>query len=126
MPSTTLLRGFKVSVAVLDAFLVANGVDKTYGTPPFFDRHPDDDPISRFLFDKIVAATGKATAVDKTRFCIFIPSQEGHNASTVAYVAYAWVAVYAHREVDLEQDLPSEFPAGFDQLRDEVLEFNTE
>lgn len=122
--STTLLRGFKVSVAVLDAFLAANGVDETFGTPPFYKDHPDKDPISRLLVDKIAAATGAAAAaVDKTRFRVLIPSAEGHNSSTVAYITHAWVTVYAHREVDMERELPSELPAGFDKLREEVLGF---
>src|SRR5690349_1763323 len=43
MGSTTLVRGFKVSVATLDAFLAANNVYETYGTPPFYGRHPDKD-----------------------------------------------------------------------------------
>ncbi|KAN0068591.1 hypothetical protein V8E54_013315 [Elaphomyces granulatus] len=54
--------GFKVSVAVLDAFLAANGVDETNGTPPFYKHHPDEDPI---LYTKITKAGGTA---DKNKF----------------------------------------------------------
>lgn len=121
--STTLLRGFKVSVAVLDAFLVANGIDETFGTPPFYQDHPDKDPISRLLVNKIAAAIGLAAAVDKFRFRVLIPSAEGHNPSTVAYITHAWVTVYAHREVDMERELPAELPAGLEKLREEVLGF---
>lgn len=118
MGSSTILRGFKVSVAVLDAFLAANGVDETYGTPPFYQHHPDKDPISVLLYDKITAAGGTA---DKDKFRVMIPSREGHNLSPVAYVTYAWVTVYAHRELRLDDDLPVEVPAGFEELRNEIL-----
>lgn len=121
--STTLLRGFKVSVAVLDAFLAANGVDETFGTPPFYKDHPDHDPISRLLADKIRAAAPTTDPVDKTRFRVLIPAAEGHSPSAVAYVVHAWATVYAHREVDLDRDLPADAPPGFAQLRDEVLGF---
>lgn len=121
--STTLLRGFKVSVAVLDAFLAANGVDETFGTPPFYKDHPDHDPISRLLADKVSAASATTDAVDKTRFRVLIPAAEGHSPSAVAYVAHAWATVYAHREIDLDRDLPAGAPPGFAQLRDEVLAF---
>lgn len=53
MGSTTIIRGFKVSVAALDAFLAANSVDETYGGPPFYGKHPDEDPISKLPFSKV-------------------------------------------------------------------------
>lgn len=130
--STTLLRGFKVSVAVLDAFLAANGQDETYGTPPFSHHHPDQCPISRLLTAKITTfasgATTNVVVVDKTLFRVLIPSSEGHNPSRFAYVTYAWVSVYAQREIDLDLLLPREpasekRPAGFDELREEILGF---
>ena len=121
MGSTTILRGFKVSVPVLDAFLAANNVDETYGVPPFYKDHPDKDPISVLLYSKITASGG---TTDKTKFRVMIPSVEGHNQSTVAYVTYTWATIYAHRELDLEQNLPAEVPAGFEELRKEVLSFS--
>lgn len=36
-------------------------------------------------------------------------------------MTYAWASVYAHRELDLEADLPAEVPAGFEALRQELL-----
>lgn len=116
--STTLLRGFKVSIAVLDAFLAANCVPETFGTPPFYRDHPDNDSISKLLHSKILAFGGSANA---TRFRVVIPSRAPYNASRVAYVTYAWVTVFAHREVDLDKDLPAEVPEGFEELRQEVL-----
>jgi hypothetical protein len=74
MGSTTIIRGFKVSVAVLDAFLAANNVDKTYGAPPFYEGYPDKDPISKLLFSKVSRHDPDA---DKNRFCVLIPSIAG-------------------------------------------------
>ncbi|KAM0429626.1 hypothetical protein ACHAPT_006231 [Fusarium lateritium] len=119
MGSTTLLRGFKVSVRTLDAFLAANDVYETYGTPPFYKHHPDRDEISKLFYAKIRLAGGTA---DKNRFRVMIPSREGHNESSVAYVTYAWLTVYAHREV-LDEDLPTAVPEGFEELRREILSF---
>jgi hypothetical protein len=103
--STTLLRGFQVSVAVLDAFLVANNVDETYGTPPFYKDHPDHDPISKLLLAKIARFDEKA---DKTKFRVILPSVEGDDIATTAYVTYAWVSVEVHREVNMDLNLPAE------------------
>lgn len=116
--STTLLRGFKVSIPVLDAFLAANRVPETFGTPPFSRDHPDNDSISKLLYSRITEAEGSA---DKNRFRVVIPSRAPYNASRVAYVTYAWATVYAHREVDLENDIPAEIPEGFEDLRQEIL-----
>ncbi|ROV99916.1 hypothetical protein VMCG_06168 [Cytospora schulzeri] len=116
--STTLLRGFKISVAVLDVFLAANGVDRTYGTPPFYKDHPENDPISGLLYTRVTQAGGTA---DKNRFRVMIPSHEGHDNSTVAYVTWTWATVFAHREIDLDRDLPGEVPVGFEELRKEIL-----
>lgn len=120
MGSTTLLRGFKVSISTLDAFLYANGVYETYGTPPFYKDHPDKDEISKLFYARITQAGGTA---DKNRFRVMIPLMEGHDRSTVAYVTYAWLTVYAHREVLLDEDLPSPVPDGFEELRQEILSF---
>ncbi|RSL73902.1 hypothetical protein CEP54_000109 [Fusarium duplospermum] len=120
MGSTTLLCGFKVSIGTLDAFLDANGVDETDGTPPFYEDHPDKDEISKLLYAKITQAGGTA---DKNRFRAMIPLKEGRGKSTVAYVTYVWLTVYAHREVLLDEDLPIAVPEGFEELRREILSF---
>lgn len=117
--STTLLRGFKVSISVLDAFLAANCVPETFGTPPFHRDHPDNDSISKLLYSRITEITG--TSADQNLFRVVIPSRAPYNASRVAYVTYAWATVYAHREVDLENDLPAAVPEGFEDLRQEIL-----
>jgi hypothetical protein len=105
----------------LDAFLVANNVDETFGTPPFYKDHPDHDPISELLLAKIARFDEKA---DKTNFRVIMPSVEGDDIATTAYVTYAWVSVEVHREVKLEHNhLPAEPPKGFEELRSEILAF---
>ncbi|KAK4098478.1 hypothetical protein N658DRAFT_499336 [Parathielavia hyrcaniae] len=118
MGSTTLIRGFKVSMATLDAFLGANSVYETYGTPPFFAHHPDKDPISQLLFAKISEHDSDA---DKNKFRVLIPAIECAGRSRTAYVAYAWAAVRANRETKIDEDLPAEIPKGFEKLRQEIL-----
>ncbi len=118
MGSTTIIRGFKVSVATLDAFLTANDVDETDGTPPFYQHHPDNDNISKLLLAKISQHDSDA---DKNKFRVLIPSIEGRGRCKTAYVAYAWAAVMAHREIEMDEDLPTEVPKGFMELREEIL-----
>jgi len=51
-----------------------------------------------------------------------IPLRETYY-SIVAYVTYTWVSIYAHRELQLDKDLPIEIPVGFEELRKEILSF---
>ncbi|KAK3934460.1 hypothetical protein QBC46DRAFT_399723 [Diplogelasinospora grovesii] len=131
--STTILCGFKVSVAVLDAFLTANGLDETEGRPQYYPDHPDKDKISALLYKKIVSkaeaaaaggsGSGSTASIDKNKFRVMMPSTEGMQHSFVAYVTYAWFTVYAHRELRVDEDLPAEIPTGFEELRKEILSF---
>jgi hypothetical protein len=118
--STTIIRGFKVSVMTLDAFLAAHGVDETYGTPPFYCDHPENDPISTLLFSKISQHDPNA---DKNRFRVLIPLYESKPRFKTAYVAYAWVPVRTHREIKMDEALPAEIPKGFEELRQEILSY---
>lgn len=118
MVMTTLLRGFRVSVSTLDAFLIANGVDETYGSPPL---PPGNEAISLLLHSKL------GSDADPQKMArVIIPQRTGSNLSSVAYVAYAWVMAYAHREIDLDTDLPPHPPAAFEALRKEILGFSDE
>lgn len=121
--SATLLYGFKVSVAALDAFLAANNVDETFGTPPYLE-HPDHDPVSKFLLAKMARFDDKA---DKNKFRVVMPAIHPSDIAKTAYVTYAWVRVSASNdsacEVSLEHDLPAEPPKGFEELRSEILAF---
>lgn len=118
MVAVTLLRGFRVSVATLDAFLAANGVEETFGTPPFTDEHPDNDAISVLLHSML------GPDADPHKMArVIIPQRNDMNRSTVAYVAYTWVMAFAHREIQLDADLPAEVPPAFEALRSDILKF---
>ena len=80
----TLLRGFKVPIAVLDRFLVAYGVEETYGIAPRLEPGPLApllDPQSAFLRARLAAAGTASTsyppspALDGVR--LFIPNRRG-------------------------------------------------
>lgn len=116
MGLTAILRGFKIPVAILDRFLEANGVEPTYGYPPFYAR-TELDAGSKFLREKIAAVAGQ------TRTRIFIPQKQGHLQSTYAYITYAWVTAYAQRQLNLPEDLPGRAPPGFADLRSELLAY---
>ncbi|KAJ4397174.1 hypothetical protein N0V93_001398 [Gnomoniopsis smithogilvyi] len=120
-----IFRGFKVSVAALDAFFQANSIAPTMSIPPF---EPDegeqyDEPRSRqqmeFLSTRLQAAGGDAEAAAK----IFIPATEQHDRSRFAYVAYCWMFVYSQRRLQLDNDLPEAVPPSFDTLRQEIMGF---
>ncbi|ROV94230.1 hypothetical protein VSDG_05665 [Cytospora chrysosperma] len=119
MVAVTLLRGLKVSVSTLDAFLAAHGVDETYGAPPFTEDHPDKDAISVLLHTKL-----GPDADPQSMARVVIPQRRDMNRSAVAYVAYAWVMVFAHRQIQLDADLPVEAPATFEALCEEILGFS--
>jgi hypothetical protein len=115
MVAVTLLRGFRVSVSTLDAFLHANGVDETYGWPPL---DPATDATTVLLHSKL------GSEADPQKMArVVIPQRKAKNKSTVAYVAYAWVMAYAHREVDPDTELPLHPPSAFEALRKEILAF---
>ncbi|KAI0008623.1 hypothetical protein F4779DRAFT_586082 [Xylariaceae sp. FL0662B] len=109
MPYHTVLRGFKVPISVLDAFLSANGVGETSGYPPF----DSSDPAS----DLLRAKTGHP----KTR--LFIPHKKAYNNAAFAYVAYDWVMVFAQREIRLGEELSDEAPESFSRLRQDIMSF---
>ncbi|KAH6847631.1 hypothetical protein B0I37DRAFT_354352 [Chaetomium sp. MPI-CAGE-AT-0009] len=128
MGLTTILRGFKVPITILDRFFESNGIMQTWGFPPRYNRpplpgadRPALDPQSAFLRTKL-AATGGGGA--DTR--IFIPNRQGQARSTHAYVAYTYIMVFGQRQIDLAVDLPDRAPPGFAGLRSEILGFARE
>lgn len=100
----TVLRGFKVPLAVLDAFLLANDVYESEclcsGIPPFYDE--DDDQVTTLLRKKV------GSGDTKTR--VFVPAREGYSQATSGYIAYDWKIVFAQRRFD-DGDL-AEHPPG--------------
>jgi hypothetical protein len=112
MPTITVLRGFKVPVPVLDAFLTAHEVTETEGIPP---RDNADRVISTLFRNKMGAGAGDAR--------LFIPQREGYSRSTLAYVAYSWLHVYVQRRIIEDDDLLKIAPASFVKLRDDIMGF---
>lgn len=82
---------------------------------------PGNDDISMLLHSKLGSEADPQKMVG-----VIIPQRKGSNVSTVAHVAYAWVMAYAHREIDLDTDLPPHPPAAFEALRKEILVFRDE
>lgn len=135
MGLTTILRGFKVPVAVLDRFYESNGVTPTFGYPPTYNRIllPGDiddfsiqDPHSAFLRAKLAATPAGAADTRNQNTLVFVPNRQSMAMSTHAYVSYAYVMVFAQREIDVARELPDKAPAGFAELRSEILGFATE
>lgn len=112
----TMLRGLKVPLHILDAFLAANGIPEEHGrlcagSPPRYKN--DSDKVTTLLRQK----TGEHT---KTR--IFMPYKQSMDLSSNAYIAYDWFSVYVQRKV--KSDEPSQTPpAGFEALRKDILSY---
>ncbi|KAG7285415.1 hypothetical protein NEMBOFW57_010042 [Staphylotrichum longicolle] len=133
MGLTTILRGFKVPITILDRFYESNGVTPTFGYPPTYNRvlllpgDVDDfsiqDPHSAFLRAKLTAAAADTRSQNTL---VFIPNRQSMAMSTHAYVSYAYVMVFAQRQIDVAGELPDKAPAGFAELRKEILGFATE
>ncbi|KAK3901908.1 hypothetical protein C8A05DRAFT_15974 [Staphylotrichum tortipilum] len=134
----TFMRGFKVPIAVLDRFLVAHGVEETYGIAPRLEPGPlapPLDPQSAFLRARLAAAGTASTssastssppspALESVR--VFIPNRRGQADPAYAYVSHAFVMVFSQRHVDVAAELPERAPPGFAALRRDVLAYASE
>lgn len=113
MSVTAVLRGFKVPLPVLNAFLLANNIDESErlceGVPPFYNKV---DQVTTLLRTKVGGGDAK------TR--VFVPARMSFDSASSAYIAYDWIVVFAQRRLDdgVLADTP---PAGFEELRKEVL-----
>lgn len=111
----TVLRGLKVRVSTMDAFLIANGkrhgTDSSSGFVPFYDSGTPD---------RITALLRSKAGSDEILY--LVPSVEGHDRSSHVYVAYSYFHVYAQRCITTD-DPPDKIPEGFEKLREEILQF---
>lgn len=119
MTLTTILRGFKVPLRVLDAFLVANGIDYETerlcaGFAPL--SYNDDDQQSPNAVAQLLRT--KAGDADKTQ--LFMPYKMGFDLASHAYIAYDWIMVFAQRRIKPDE-LPETPPPGFEKLRRDIL-----
>ncbi|KAK3294335.1 uncharacterized protein B0H64DRAFT_184615 [Chaetomium fimeti] len=132
MGLTTLLRGFKVPIVVLDRFLAAHGIQETEHLPPHLFRGlggmsaatQQVDPQSAFFRARLAASNPDPTSLDSVR--LFVPHRRGQDPSAYGYVAYTFVMVFGQRHVDLAVELPEQAPPGFAALRREMLGFAAE
>lgn len=124
----TALRGFKIRTSTLDKFLIAHG--KPHGTnsgtiPPIYkydDNGNATDEISEVLRAQIEAVAGKSSS--PATVLLVMPSVEGHDPSSWAYVAYSYAQVYAQRHIT-PQDPSEQMPQGFEELRQDVLKYSS-
>ncbi|KAG7284955.1 hypothetical protein NEMBOFW57_009571 [Staphylotrichum longicolle] len=107
----TLLRGFNVPIVVLDRFLVAHGVEETYGIAPRLEPGPlapPLDPQSAFLRARLATAgtaspsSPPSPALDGVR--LFIPNRRGQADPTYAYVSHAFIMAESELFVLLTED----------------------
>ncbi|KAJ4405305.1 hypothetical protein N0V82_010339 [Gnomoniopsis sp. IMI 355080] len=117
MGMTTILRGFKVPLPILNAFLLANNINESEvlcrGIPPFYD-YDSVDNVTTLLRNKV------GDGDTKTR--IFVPSRMGFHFASSAYIAYDWTVVFAQRRLS-PTELDDSPPPGFEELRKEVLSY---
>jgi len=118
---TAVIRGFRVPVAILDRFLVANGLTETDGYAPFY--HGDLNDASKLLRAKLGGSSSSSSSSDDNKTRLFIPYRTSRHHSPFAYVAYDWLFVHAQRKLHLPEELPNTVPASFAALRDEIMGF---
>lgn len=121
MVLTTILRGFKVPVPLLDRFFAANGALPTFNQAPSYDRGIESTlhgPV-----DGQTALIRSRLGPDGQNTRIFMANRDHWDAATHAYIAYAFVNVFAQRGVDMEGELPGTLPGGVAALREEILGF---
>lgn len=115
MSTTTFLRGFKVPLPVLNAFLLANKIDESmmicFGIPPLYNKE-----------DQVTTLLRKKLSNEDTKTRIIVPSRNGFEHATSAYIAYNWTVVLVQRRLGPE-DFSDAPPPGFEDLRREILSY---
>ena len=107
----TALRGFKIPITALSAFLAAHSAKLNFGG--FIAPHER----------KALADFFKSILGEQVEAQVFIPQREGYSTSSIAYVAYTWVHIFVQREVH-PQDLLEEAPIKFQQMRIDMMELS--
>lgn len=75
----TRSSGIQVPFSIFDAFIAASDVDETFGDSPYYCEHPDKDPISKLLYDKVKGFDGNS---NETAFHAIIPNRQDHGPAT--------------------------------------------
>jgi hypothetical protein len=124
MGLTTLLRGFKVPIVLLDRHPASHGGGADGAHPALHLRcgrldastlpgFPTLDPQSAFFRARLSASNPDLDPASLEAVRLFIPYRGGWSRSAYGYVAYAFVMVYVQRHVELAAELP--------ELRREIL-----
>lgn len=116
----TALRGFKIRTATLDKYLIDRG--KPAGTnsatiPPYYDYDTNGNAT-----DEISEVLRASSSISSVLFVM--PSVEGHDRSSWAYVTYSCAHIYAQRHIT-PQDPDEQVPPGFEELRQDVLKYSS-
>ena len=98
-----MVKGFKVDVEVLDAFLDENGLWETFGTRPLPEQAEE---ITQLFKAKGVQGDVK----------VFVPHQIGYNNPNYMLVCFDWMLVYAIREFD-SGSLQKNMPPGLKEIK---------
>ncbi|POS75144.1 hypothetical protein DHEL01_v206459 [Diaporthe helianthi] len=116
----TALRGFKIRTATLDKYLIDR--DKPAGTnsatiPPYYIYDANGNATDEI--SEVLRASSSIASV-----LLVMPSVEGHDRSSWAYVAYSCTHIYAQRHIT-PQDPTEKVPKGFEELRQDVLKHSS-
>lgn len=124
----TALRGFKVSPETLDKYLAEKGnykgsdIGTTPPQYPFDERGAPSDKASNTLRKRVLAMGGDAK--DCSGILVIVPFVESQTSSCV-FVAYSYAFVHSQLLVTTAI-LPERVPRGFDELRQEILEYKSD
>lgn len=100
----------------------------TFGYPPSYHRIllPGEEHISTinpqpaFVRPKLTSTPADVADAANQNTHIFIPNRQRIAMCTHAYVSYAYVMIFARRQIDIISDLPDKFPPGFAELRRKI------
>lgn len=117
-----IIRGFRVSTRTLDSWFSSWGAPITDGLAPL--EPPEGEPYQSrslaqvsLLRSRLAELGGDPNADVK----FFLPSGEGRDISQEAYIAYC--SLFVDLSVRIEpSNLPETVPAGFEALREEIVD----
>ncbi|POS70301.1 hypothetical protein DHEL01_v211305 [Diaporthe helianthi] len=116
MSTTTFLRGFKVPLPILNAFLLAHNINESEllctGIPPRYNK--PNDKVTTLLRNKL------GNRDNKTR--VFVPLRTSFSLANSAYIAYDWKIAFAQRRLGPEDFADTPSPE-FEDLRKEILSY---
>ncbi|KAG6362092.1 hypothetical protein INS49_010321 [Diaporthe citri] len=123
----TALRGFRVRPETLDNYLAEKGdykgsdIGTTPPQYPFDDRGAPSDKASNVLRKRLVAMRGDAK--DSSGIFVVVPFVMSQTSSWV-FVTYSYAFVHSQLLITTAI-LPEPVPRGFEELRQEVLEYTS-